>query len=638
MTTFSFNKKGNKMYLACLELIQFRRYKELKVEFTSGLNLLVGENDAGKTAIIDAIKYVLNTQSYEFFRPNIEDFYLEHSKDESERSTEFRIVCTFKDFEIDEAKHFLDWLGTDQDNQFLLKVWITASRKKGRVFYDIKAGSDQEGTLINGEARDLLRTTYLKPLRDAQSELTPKKGSRLSQILYNHDIFADEESHYLLRVMSITNKAIENFFTTREGKDILTDINFYLDNFSLENNKLNSRFGVSDHSLKSILEKLSLKLFNQPLSENGNQGLGSHNLLYIAAELLLLKKSNYQGLKLGLIEEVEAHLHPQTQIRLIEAIQTISEENKIQLILTTHSTSLASKVKLKNLILCKDGNLYPMGEKYTKLRAGDYLFLERFLDSTKSNLFFANGVILVEGDAENILLPTFAKKIGRDLSQHGVSIVNVGSTAFLRYSNIFLRTDNKALNLNVSLITDVDVKPYIHEDPQTKNAVDESGKILKDLDNKNIKVPMTSEEIEEKRTQSAQTKKDQYEAPVMAFIAPHWTLEYCIARSCLSEIFHQAVYICHKSKPDDYVYSETQKSEYIANAKIEYTKWKETDKLNNDEIAYNIYKKTLLDKQLSKAVVAQVFANLIISHNFNGVAEDENLVYLVDAIKNVTGK
>lgn len=626
------------MYLASLELIKFRRYKELKVELTSGLNLLVGENDAGKTAIIDAIKYVLNTQSYEYCRPSVEDFYLEPSKDESHRSTEFRIVCTFKDFETEEAKHFLDWLGMDENNQFFLKVWISASRKNGRVFYDVKSGSDEEGLLINGEARDLLRTTYLKPLRDAQSELTPKKGSRLSQILYNHDIFADEENHYLLRVMSITNKAIEKFFTAREGKDLLSDINNYLDNFSLENNKLNTRFGVSDHSLKSILEKLSLKLFNQPLSENNNQGLGSHNLLYIAAELLLLKKNNYQGLKLGLIEEIEAHLHPQTQIRMIEAIQTISEDNKIQLILTTHSTSLASKVKLKNLILCKDGNLYPMGKEYTKLREGDYLFLERFLDSTKSNLFFANGVILVEGDAENILLPTFAKKIGLDLSQHGISIVNVGSTAFLRYSNIFLRKDDKSLNLKVSLITDVDVKPSIHEEPQTKNKTDDSGNIIKDSNQKNIKIEMTPEEIEEKRTQTIQDKKEAYQAPVSAYIAPHWTLEYCIARSCLSEIFHQAVYICHKTKSEDYVYDEAKKSEYIAAAKIEYTKWKETEKLSIDEIAYNIYKKILLDKQISKAVVAQVFSSLIIPHDFNGVTEDENLIYIVDAIKNVTGK
>lgn len=621
---------GVRMYLHCLKLEKFRRYEQLEVEFNSGLNLLVGENDSGKTAIVDAIKYVLNTQSYEYLRPCVEDFYLDPSKDESHRSTEFRIECTFKGFDKHEAKNFIDWLGIDKDKNYFLKVWISASRKNGRVFYDVRAGNDDEGAAINGEARDLLRATYLKPLRDAESELTPKKGSRLSQILYNHDVFEDEENHRLLRIMSLTNKAIETFFTTHDGKKLLVDINTYLDDFSLENNKLNSRFNVSDSSLKSVLEKLSLKLFNQSISENNNQGLGSHNLLYIAAELLLLKKSNYHGLKLGLIEEIEAHLHPQTQIRLVESIQKISVENKIQFILTTHSTSLASKVKLKNLVLCKDGCLYPMGKEYTKLRDGDYLFLERFLDSTKSNLFFANGVILVEGDAENILLPSFAKKLGRELSQHGVSIVNVGSTAFLRYSNIFLRQDDKDLNLNVSLITDVDVKPSIHEDRQTKKVTDENGE--------KTKVEMTSKEIEEKRIKTAQDIRDKYEVPVNAFVAPHWTLEYSIARSCLSELFHQAVYICHKTKSKDYVYSEEEKIAFIEDAKIEYKKWIEEDTLSIDEIAYNIYKKTMLDKKISKAVVAQVFADFIITADFDDVKEDENLSYLVDAIKNVTGK
>ncbi|MCR9903260.1 AAA family ATPase [Vibrio alginolyticus] len=617
------------MYLHCLKLEKFRRYKQLEVEFNSGLNLLVGENDSGKTAIIDGIKYVLNTQSYEYLRPCIEDFYLDPTQDESHRSSEFRIECVFKGFDKEEAKHFIDWIGTDDEKKYFLKIWLCASRKNGRVFYDVKAGSDDEGSQVNGEARDLLRATYLKPLRDAESELTPKKGSRLSQILYNHEVFEDEEDNRLLKIMSLTNKAIEKFFTHHDGKELLTDVNTYLDDFSLENNKLNSRFNVSDSSLKSVLEKLSLKLFNQSVSENNNQGLGSHNLLYIASELLLLKKSNYQGLKLGLIEEIEAHLHPQTQIRLIEAIQKISEENKIQFILTTHSTSLASKVKLHNLVLCKDGCLYPMGKEYTKLREGDYLFLERFLDSTKSNLFFANGVILVEGDAENILLPSFAKKLGLDLSQYGVSIVNVGSTAFLRYANIFLRNDDKKLNLDISLITDVDVKPFIYEPKQTKEEKIEGVK---------TKIELTEGEVEEKRLITKQSIIDKYEAPITAFVAPYWTLEYSIARSCMSELFYQAVYICHKTKSRDYVYTSEEKVTLIAEAKATYKKWKDDDKLSVDEIAYKIYKEIVLDKKISKAVIAQVFADFISDADFDGVIEDENINYLVNAIKNVTSK
>ncbi len=417
------------MYLKSLNLNNFRKFQNLQVEFTKGLNLLVGENDAGKTAIVDAIKYVLNTQSFDYIRPSYEDFFNSES-DELHRKNDFYIECIFEDLKSHEASSFLEWLGFYDDGKSFLKIWLSAKRKDRKIFYEIRSGADDEGSQLSAEARDYLRVTYLKALRDAESELSPKKGSRLSQILDSHEIFEDKENHELKEIMRITNESIEKYFSTgNNGEDLMNSLNSYLKDFSLASNKLESKFLMSGSSLKSILEKLGLKIFNS--SENNSQGLGSQNLLYIAAELLLLKKTGYAGLKLGLIEEIEAHLHPQTQIKLIEAIQSIGETNDIQFIMTTHSPNLTSKIKLENLIVIKNGNAYPMGSEYTKLEKGDYYFLERFLDSTKANLFFANGIILVEGDAENILLPIIAKKIGKNLSDYGVSIFEYRKKATL---------------------------------------------------------------------------------------------------------------------------------------------------------------------------------------------------------------
>jgi putative ATP-dependent endonuclease of the OLD family len=605
------------MYLQTLIIKNFRKYKNLKVDFTKGLNLLVGENDSGKTAIIDAIKYVLHTQSYEYIRPNYEDFHLTSGAEENQRSRNFNIECVFHDFQDYEAKSFLEWLSFDDNGKYYLKMWLKATRKDSKVYYEIRAGADDDGSQISGEARDYLRCAYLKPLRDAESELTPKRGSRLSQILDSHDQFSDKENHRLKRIINLANKAIEKYFTHYDGKDLLEDVNKYLKSFSLEENQLNSTFQISNNTLKSILEKLSLKLFNHEISENNIQGLGSNNLLYIAAELLLLKKLEYSGLKLALIEEIEAHLHPQTQIRLIESIQSIGEENNIQFILTSHSPNLASKVKLENLIVCKDGCTYPMGKKYTKLLDGDYYFLERFLDSTKANMFFANGVILVEGDAENILVPALSKLISRDLSKYGVSIVNVGSTAFLRYANIFLRADKTAFNIPVSLITDVDVKPI-----ECKPKIEDK--------------EMTGDEIEAKRNKTIIEKEAKYSEPIVSFIAPYWTLEYSIALSCLSELFWQAVYICWKKKGEDYVYTNEQRTALIIEANEEYSKWQKAY-YSSAKKAYKIYKETLLDKQLSKAVVAQVFSQLLNERDPEDIRNDENLKYLVRAINYATG-
>ena len=495
------------MYLKSLKIENFRKFEKLQVDFTKGLNLLVGENNAGKTAIIDAIKYVLNTQSFDYIRPIYEDFF-NSSNNESNRTENFYIECIFEDLKSHEASSFLEWLGFRNSGASFLKVWLSAKRKDRKIFYEVRAGADGEGSQLSGEARDYLRATYLKALRDAESELAPKKGSRLSQILDNHELFEDKESHKLKEIMETTNSEIEMYFSDASGgKDLMDVLNGYLKDFSLASNQLESKFSMSGSSLKSILEKLGLKIFNT--SESNSQGLGSHNLLYIAAELLLLKKVGYAGLKLGLIEEIEAHLHPQTQIKLIEAIQGIGETNDIQFIMTTHSPNLASKIKLENLIVVKNGNAYPMGNAYTKLDKGDYYFLERFLDSTKANLFFANGVILVEGDAENILLPTIAKLIGKNLSNYGVSIVNVGSVAFLRYSKIFLRQLEPHFNVPVAVITDVDVKPY---ESKVKIKDDVSG----------TEREMTKDEVETDRTSTILAKNTKYnDEKVKSFIAPY---------------------------------------------------------------------------------------------------------------------
>ena len=106
------------------------------------------------------------------------------------------------------------------------------------------------------------------------------------------------------------------------------------------------------------------------------------------------------------------------------------------------------------------------GKKITNLDEDDYKYLQKFLDVTKSNLFFAKGLIFVEGWSEEIFLPSFAKVlknngiITKDLTEAGVSIINVGNLAFLRYAKIFQRKDNTVIDLPISIITDSDVSKY----------------------------------------------------------------------------------------------------------------------------------------------------------------------------------
>lgn len=154
-----------------------------------------------------------------------------------------------------------------------------------------------------------------------------------------------------------------------------------MESFNDQDQPSEAKLKTSEIQLNAILESLSL---NAP---EINLGLGELNLLFIAAELLLLKGC----IKLALIEELEAHLHPQAQLRLISYLQNEYNENEVQIIISTHSPILASKINLKNLILMKNGHGYDLTEEKTGLQKGDYLFLQRFLDSMKANLFFAKG-------------------------------------------------------------------------------------------------------------------------------------------------------------------------------------------------------------------------------------------------------
>jgi len=619
------------MYLSELKIWNFRKYGSkkndapgLNLKFNKGLNLLVGENDSGKTAIIDAIKFVLQTQSHDYQRFDEEDFFLPSGVEptDANRAKSFKIECIFRGFDAEnnEAANFIEWLGIEKDcdgnDRYFLKVILNAERKDRKITYDIKAGPDDEGTQLDGAPRELLRITYLKPLRDAESELVPGRRSRLAQILKSHEAFSSvpEAEHPITKIAGSANKQIEDYFkgkgednndiTDQSGKKLLSDINGYLKEFFTEKeiNKI-ANFTISGQNLSGILEKLILDF------AEGNSGLGSYNRLYIATELLLLKRINYYGLKLSLIEEMEAHLHPQAQLRVIEYLQDkIAGKIGVQLIMTTHSPNLASKVKLDNLIICKGDKVFPMGCDFTKLEKGDYLFLERFLDVTKANLFFAQGVILVEGDAENILIPVMADILGKSLTKHGVSVVNVQSTAFLRYSRIFKRKLGEGMGIKVSVVTDNDIKP-------------DSG--------------FTPEQIKEKRTE----KEAKYNGQeIKTFISPDWTLEYDIASSGLKKEFYTAVLRAEKIQNSD-TYGLTPEKITEINRKVDtdFGTWTLEHKTGR-EIAKVIYEDYMLEKKISKAIVAQCFVALL--KECEGIKErievDEKLKYLVDAIKYVT--
>lgn len=600
------------MYLSNIKLWNFRKFgtvgdmdlqrPNLNLSFTKGLNVLIGENDSGKSAILEAIKMVLKTHAYERFMWVKEDFY--------EGTDEFRIELLIDGLTNSEAAHFTEWLGWTADNPHrpILRLICTARLIDDKpIPQEIRAGMDEAGTAINNQAREYLKITFLKPLRDAENELTAKKYSRLSQILEGHDLFkkgADGKESFEDYVAT-ANQKIKEWFendTAKGGqlsnkKQIKGVIDGFLGSFVQKDTA--SSFSISGSHIKEILEKLSLNL-----DGTTGPGLGTMNRLYMAAELLHLQKPGWNGIKLCLVEEEEAHLHPQAQMKVLETIQ---EQKGTQFIITTHSPNLASKVKLSEednnqVVICKDGKAFPMGPRYTQLDKDDYEFLDHFLDVTKASLFFAKGIILVEGWAEEIILPAIAKGMGKDLTAHEVNIINVGSTAYMRYAKIFMRRNHESMGCKVAIVTDLDVRP--DDDGQF-----DAGKEL------------------EKRT-SITEKVDTTNYPDVSWhIAEHWTLEWCLNESGkFGDLFKEAVSKVH-TRTDVF-----KKENGVF--KTEDFKAELTNRLRKYEIDGE--GKRVPAKQLDKVEVAYQFAKLlrgaIIDYeNFDG----DSAKYLVDAINHV---
>lgn len=608
----------------------------IDVKLNPHVNVLIGANDSGKTAIVDAVKIILGTQTYDPIRLTDEDFY----QSSQNRRAELKIECLFSDFLPNEAGQFLEWIAINDNNEYELRVWLSAIRKNNRIIYNLKAGHDDEGAFIVGEARDLLRVTYLKPLRDAESELSPGYRSRLAQILSSHPIFlkdkdanGDEIKHPLELYFDFANKKVKDYFDNdvletdqvigieshmKGGAEVKKTIKEQTQSFLEQDDSREPEIEITNVELNAILRKLELVL------EENKSGLGTLNQLYMATELIFLKGQGHDGLRLALIEELEAHLHPQAQLRVLRSLlenkKDSSQDRQIQYIITTHSTTLGAAVPLEYLKLCHQGKVYSLDKETTALDEGSYKFLERFLDATKANLFFAKGVMVVEGYAENIIIPAIAEVIGKPLYKYGVSIVNVGSKALLRYVNIFRRKDGSSLPIKVAVVTDLDIK------------LDKEGNLEKKRDLIQ-KIRETREKIENRYNDQMGTIK--------TFCSPLWTLEFDIACGSLWPYMHKAVQIAQeiRDKNDWISYNDVEK---LLNSNDEISDEISTVK-DPLKRAYKIYE-PLLNNRASKTVAAQWLVELLKYENQEDIKsliekdeeEGKGIKYLVDAIEHVS--
>jgi putative ATP-dependent endonuclease of OLD family len=658
------------VYISNISIENFRLFgtgnKAFHLSLKPGLTALVGENDAGKTAIVDALRFVLGTRDQESMRLEVTDFHQESSGD---RASEIVIKLTFSGLTDSDRSAFAEYLtygdGAMPETTLIL-TWVARRAESDgpvRRFMPIewRTGKKADGPLLDVGARFLLQATYLRPLRDAERAMSAGRGSRLSQILQHtkdikeHGVKFDPKATEsidpsklsVLGIGDYTNHLIENSHGVMGARKKLNDD--YLQPLSFSGDTLNARVRISGNRddstrLRQLLEKLEVNLGDADLSEGAHcRGLGSNNILFMACELLLLG-TEVDGFPLLIVEEPEAHLHPQRQLRLMAFLQAQAEKKRadgqhIQIIVTTHSPNLASEVKLDNLVLVRDGRGYSMAEGQTKLSKSDYRFLQRFLDVTKANLFFARGVIIVEGDSESILLPAIARLLGRDFERYGVSIVNVGGVGLSRYGRIFMRDKPEGggeMSIPVACVTDMDVMPDCA--PLILGKIKEGEPIPPLPESKRrwrVKSDFKENALVERRTQIRDKANEQR---VRTFVANEWTLEYDLAYSGLEKQLHIAIALADY---DDKINEKKVTFPEVCDAAGKSYDSLSEKGLTKEELCSRVYEPLAVSNPVSKPTTAQYLAELLEDAVNTGELTAEDLrkllpPYVLDALVHVT--
>lgn len=663
------------MYLSKIIIENFRCFgegdKRFELSLKPGLTALVGENDAGKTAVMDALRLVMGTTDQERYRLNDTDLNEEAQKrsKQTESVVPITIFCEFRDLSQADKRAFVEHLtyGDSTNNEPVLYVKWAASKNTNKAptsrsnwQIDARSGKKGNGPSLVSEVKNLLRATYLRPQRDADDALSSGRGSRLAQILlhtqeinsvgerYDRNINTPPENFNVLGIGDFANSLLENQQGIKKARGRI-DENLKMGVVGKQRFKSRIKVGGAaasdDTRLRQLLEKFDLNIDGK-----GKAGLGSSNLLFIASELLLLAQDAQEdgGNKLLLIEEPEAHIHAQRQLKAIKSLQKLAENEGIQVIITTHSPNLASAIALNNLVLISNGHAFSMADEgQTKLDKSDYRFLERFLDVTKANLFFACGVMIVEGDAENILLPTLAYLIGRDFTEHGVSIVNVGGVGLRRYARIFQRVSGKELEIPVACVADLDVMPNCAPSIVGKKLNKDGSypkrrqwRVREDFENE--------ERIEDERVRIKQRASGQF---VQTFVSDQWTLEYDLTFSGLAEDVYVAAYLAKKDEALSKIGKGFDKKVIEARVDMALKAFKKLEEETAEAIkdgtvsgcsyqellAAQVYSLFTKGAKASKAITAQYLANRLLEKALTPQEWRTRLPkYLVEAIEYVT--
>ncbi len=426
-----------------IKLFNFKRFNELEVEFDETINLLIGDNEAGKSSILLALDLVLSGS-----RSKVETIGLSNL------------------FNATVVNDFLN--GTKKFNQLpCLTVEVYLNEQNNP---DLNGKDNSEDSACDG-----LRLTC-KPVEEDSREIQnilDQEDPNFPFEYYSIKFSTFSDYTYtgyrkFVKHLVIDSSQINNEYATREYIKTIYNSNVN----SAERNKHQNeyrryKFDFRNNALSGLNKRLGSYKFDIKTGNKSNlqtdltiteddisiENKGKGRQCFIKAEFALQRNNAEQDLDVLLFEEPENHL---SHTNMNNLVQRISESENKQIFITTHNNLICTRLNLRKAVMLNSSSnnsalLSELPEQTAK-------FFMKAPDNNILEFILSNKVILVEGDAEFILIsPLYRTVTGENLEDSNIHVISVGGTSFKRYIDIA-----KILKIKTAVIRDNDTDFQAH--------------------------------------------------------------------------------------------------------------------------------------------------------------------------------